>query len=110
MLYSGIFIRAACSVLRAPCKCESNKGIHSFNFSSVLRAACKYELAFKVDFKTKFQLLIKLTKSVRHTVSTQQLYDYPNNYSPNRGVQLARSQLFNLITFTINVLIVIVMY
>ena len=55
MLYSGIFIRAACcvlsaacSVLRAACKCESNKGIHSFNFSSVLRAACKYELAFTV--------------------------------------------------------------
>ena len=73
MLYSGIFIRAACcvlrvpcsvfrvpcsvfrvpcsvfrvpcSVLRAACKCESNKGIHSFNFSSVLRAAYKYELA-----------------------------------------------------------------
>ena len=37
MLYSGIFIRAGCCVLRAaccvlvlraPCKCESNKGIH----------------------------------------------------------------------------------
>ena len=48
MLYSGIFIRAACSVLRAACKCESNKGIHSFNFSSVLRAACKYELALRI--------------------------------------------------------------
>ena len=40
--------RAACSMPRAACKCESNKGIHSLNFSSVLcAAACKYELAFK---------------------------------------------------------------
>ena len=38
-------LRAPCCVLRAACKCESTKGIHSFNFSSVLRAACKYELA-----------------------------------------------------------------
>ena len=55
------FIRAPCSVpfhpcsmLHAPCsvlRASMNRtmGIHSFNFSSVLRAACKYELAFSVN-------------------------------------------------------------
>ena len=38
------FIRAACCVPRA-CV-NGTMGIHSFNFSCVLRAAWKYELAF----------------------------------------------------------------
>ena len=44
-------LRAACCVLRAACcvpraSMNQTMGIHSFNFSTVLRAACKYELAF----------------------------------------------------------------
>ena len=42
---------------------------------------------------------MKLTNTVRHTLSAQQPYDYPNNSLPNRGLQLARTQLFFLITF-----------